>query len=36
VFSPPQQNIVGKAATNLNQKLDYVLATTAIFSSVKQ
>lgn len=35
-FSPPDQWILGKAATNLWQKLDFVLATTAIFTSPQQ
>jgi hypothetical protein len=35
-FSPPDQWIIGKAATNLWQKLDFVLATTAIFTSPQQ
>lgn len=35
-FSPPQQGILGKAATSLGQKLNFLLATTAIFTSPQQ
>ena len=35
-FSPPKQNILGKTATNLGKKLDFLAATTAIFASPQQ
>ncbi len=35
-FRPPQQNIADKTTTYLWQKLDYLLATTAIFTSPQQ
>jgi len=36
VFAPPEQNIIGRAATNVGQKMNYLAATTAIFVSPKQ
>lgn len=35
-FSPPAMGILGKAATSIAQKLDFLLATTAIFTSPQQ
>ena len=35
-FSPPDMGIVGKAVTSVVQKMDFLLATTAIFTSPQQ
>lgn len=36
IFNPPQQSIKDKVITNLSQKLNFVAATTAIFTSPQQ
>jgi hypothetical protein len=35
-FSPPDMGIVKKLTTSLAQKLDFLLATTAVFASPEQ